>query len=59
MHRKTEVNAEKWLLSVSKHYPLLKRYFDDKVAESKNKMFVAAAISCRVIDRAFTVINGR
>lgn len=44
-------------LSAKKYDPQLKHYFDKKIAEGKNKMLVLNAIRCKIISRAFAVIN--
>ena len=44
-------------LTAKKFDPQLKIYFDKKVAEGKNKMLVLNAIRCKLISRAFAVIN--
>jgi transposase len=44
-------------LSAKRHDPELKQYFERKVAEGKNKMLVVNAIRCKLIARAFAVIN--
>jgi transposase len=44
-------------LSAKRHDPELKQYFERKVAEGKNKMLVINAIRCKLIARAFAVIN--
>lgn len=44
-------------LSAKKHDPELKHYFDRKVAEGKNRMLVVNAIRCKLLARAFAVIN--
>lgn len=44
-------------LSAKKYDPELRMYFDKKIKEGKNKMLVLNAIRCKVISRAFAVIN--
>ena len=44
-------------LSAKRHDIELKSYFDRKVAEGKNKMLVMNAIRCKLLARAFAVIN--
>ena len=44
-------------LSAKKYDPQMKFYFERKVAEGKNKMSVMNAIMCKLISRAFAVIN--
>lgn len=44
-------------LSAKKYDTELKLYFDRKTKEGKNKMLVLNAIRCKVISRAFAVIN--
>lgn len=44
-------------LSAKRHDPELKQYFERKVAEGKNKMLVINAIRCKLLARAFAVIN--
>lgn len=44
-------------LSAKRHDVELKNYFDRKVAEGKNKMLVVNAIRCKLLARAFAVIN--
>ena len=44
-------------LSAKKYDPQLKFYFDKKIKEGKNKMLVLNAIRCKLISRAFAVIN--
>ena len=44
-------------LSAKRHDPELKRYFERKVGEGKNKMSVVNAIRCKLLARAFAVIN--
>lgn len=44
-------------LSAKRHDPELKKYFERKVAEGKNKMLVINAIRCKLIARAFAVIH--
>ncbi len=44
-------------LSAKRYDPELRQYFERKVAEGKNKMLVVNAIRCKLIARAFAVIN--
>lgn len=44
-------------LSAKKYDPQLKLYFEKKIKEGKNKMLVLNAIRCKIISRAFAVIN--
>jgi transposase len=44
-------------LTAKKYDPQLKLYYDKKVAEGKNKMLVLNAVRCKLISRAFAVIN--
>jgi transposase len=44
-------------LSAKKYDPQLKQYFEKKIMEGKNKMLVLNAIRCKIISRAFAVIN--
>ena len=44
-------------LTAKKHDPQLKLYYERKVAEGKNKMLVMNAIRCKLVSRAFAVIN--
>ena len=44
-------------LSAKRNDPEIKSYFDRKVKEGKNKMLVLNAIRCKVISRAFAVIQ--
>lgn len=44
-------------LSAKRHDVELKNYFERKVAEGKNKMLVVNAIRCKILARAFAVIN--
>ena len=44
-------------LSAKRHDPELRAYFERKVAEGKNKMSVVNAIRCKLLARAFAVIN--
>jgi transposase len=44
-------------LSAKRHDGELKKYFERKVAEGKNKMLVMNAIRCKVLSRAFAVIG--
>lgn len=44
-------------LSAKKYDPQLKQYFEKKIKEGKNKMLVLNAIRCKIISRAFAVIN--
>ncbi len=44
-------------LSAKKYDPQLKQYFEKKIAEGKNKMLVLNSIRCKIISRAFAVIN--
>jgi hypothetical protein len=44
-------------LSAKKSDAEIKEYFERKVAEGKNKMSVMNAIRCKIISRAFAVIN--
>ncbi len=44
-------------LSAKKNDPEIKNYFERKVNEGKNKMLVLNAIRCKVISRAFAVIQ--
>jgi len=44
-------------LTAKKHDPQLKLYYEQKVAEGKNKMLVMNAIRCKLVSRAFAVIN--
>lgn len=44
-------------LSAKKFDTQLKEYYDKKVAAGKNKMLVLNAIRCKIISRAFAVIN--
>jgi len=44
-------------LTAKKFDPQLKLYYEKKVSEGKNKMLVLNAIRCKIISRAFAVIN--
>jgi transposase len=44
-------------LSAKKYDPQLRDYFEKKIKEGKNKMLVLNAIRCKIISRAFAVIN--
>lgn len=44
-------------LAAKKHDPEIKEYFNRKVREGKNKMSVLNAVRCKIISRAFAVIN--
>jgi transposase len=44
-------------LSAKKFDVQLKQYYDRKIAEGKNKMLVLNAIRCKIISRAFAVID--
>lgn len=44
-------------LSAKRYDPELRAYFERKVAEGKNKMSVINAIRCKLLARAFAVIN--
>lgn len=44
-------------LAAKKHDPEINLYFNRKVAEGKNKMLVMNAIRCKIVSRAFAVIN--
>ena len=44
-------------LSFKKHDAEMKKYFERKVEEGKNKMLVLNAIRCKLIARAFAVVN--
>ena len=44
-------------LNARLHDPELKLYFNRKVGEGKNKMLVMNAIRCKLLARAFAVIN--
>jgi transposase len=44
-------------LSAKKYDPQLRDYFDKKLKEGKNKMLVLNAIRCKIISRAFAVVN--
>ena len=44
-------------LAAKKSDTEIKAYYERKVAEGKNKMSVMNAIRCKIISRAFTVIE--
>jgi len=44
-------------LTFKKHDAEMKKYFERKVEEGKNKMLILNAIRCKLIARAFAVIN--
>ena len=44
-------------LPAKKRDPQLKDYYERKVSEGKNKMLVLNAIRCKIISRAFAVIQ--
>jgi len=44
-------------LSAKRNDPEIKNYFERKVSEGKNKMLVLNAVRCKVISRAFAVIQ--
>ena len=44
-------------LALKRYDPETKKYFERKVAEGKNKMSVINALRCKLISRAFAVIN--
>ena len=44
-------------LSAKKYDPQIKEYYERKVAEGKNKMLVLNAVRCKLISRAFAVIQ--
>lgn len=44
-------------LTSKRHDAEMKKYFERKVAEGKNKMLVINAVRCKLIARAFAVIN--
>lgn len=44
-------------LSAKRNDPEIKNYFERKVSEGKNKMLVLNAIRCKVVSRAFAVIQ--
>lgn len=44
-------------LSAKKWDPQIKEYYERKVGEGKNKMLVLNAVRCKLISRAFAVIN--
>jgi len=56
-NKKLKTTLNMAALTAKKFDPQLKLYFDKKVAEGKNKMLVMNAIRCKLISRAFAVIN--
>ena len=44
-------------LTAKKFDSQLKQYYESKVEAGKNKMLVLNAIRCKIISRAFAVIN--
>ena len=56
-NKKLKATLNMAALSAKKYDTELKLYFEKKVAEGKNKMLVMNAIRCKVISRAFAVIN--
>lgn len=56
-NKKLKTSLNMAALTAKKFDPQLKIYFDKKVAEGKNKMLVLNAIRCKLISRAFAVIN--
>ena len=44
-------------LSAKKYDPQIKEYYEKKVAEGKNKMLVLNNVRCKLISRAFAVIQ--
>lgn len=56
-NKKLKATLNMAALTAKKYDPQLKQYFDKKVTEGKNKMLVMNAIRCKLISRAFAVIN--
>ncbi len=56
-NKKIKTSLNMAALTAKKFDPQLKQYFEKKVAEGKNKMLVMNAIRCKLISRAFAVIN--
>lgn len=56
-NKKLKTTLNMAALTAKKFDPQLKQYFDKKVAEGKNKMLVMNNIRCKLISRAFAVIN--